>query len=105
VTTGEEPGARPSLDAHGPHPATVTTLGTRGAPTTRIFYVLADTYAKSDEIDRSFGTSSQIRTDASPDTRGFFRFDPDNLGTPIVRATLRVYANSGNSIGIDGRAG
>jgi chitodextrinase len=78
---------------------TATATTPSGTPI-RTFYSLADTYSKADEPDRNFGTSGQIRVDASPDVRAFLRFDPDGLGAPVTRAILRVYANSANSIGI-----
>lgn len=69
----------------------------------RTFRAVADTYARSTEPDRNFGTRSSVRTDASPYVGGFLRFDPDGLGSPISRAILRVYASSANSKGIDVR--
>jgi chitodextrinase len=83
--------------------ATVTTPEPGQGPTTRLFNAVADTYSKGDEPDRNFGRSGQIRVDASPDMRGFLRFEIENLGGPVVTATLRIYANSANSVGIDVR--
>lgn len=74
-----------------------------GAPTTFSFFPVADTYASGAEPARNFGTLTSLRTDGSPDVRGFLRFDPDGLGAPISSAKLRVFANSGNSDGIDVR--
>jgi hypothetical protein len=70
----------------------------------RTFLAIADTFARSTEPDRNFGTRSDVRTDASPFVASFLRFDPDGLGTVINRATLRVYANSANSGSIDVRS-
>lgn len=69
----------------------------------RIFPAVADTYARSTEPDRNFGTKVSVRTDASPYVGGFLRFDPDGLGAPISQAILRVYAGSANSKGIEVR--
>lgn len=77
--------------------------GASGAPTTFDFLPVADTYASSAESARNFGTFSSIRTDGSPDVRGFLRFDPDGLGT-VTSARLRIFANSANSDSIDVRA-
>jgi hypothetical protein len=61
-----------------------------------IFSAVADTFARSTEPDRNFGTSASVRTDASPYVASFLRFDPEGLGNPISRAVLRVYAKSSN---------
>lgn len=73
------------------------------AATTSTFTAFADTYASGAEPDRNFGTSTSIRTDASPDLRSFIRFDPDGLSGSISQARLRVFANSSNATGIDVR--
>lgn len=69
----------------------------------RTFLAVADTFARSTEPDRNFGTRAAVRTDASPYVASFLRFDPDGLGTSITRATLRLYANSSNSGNVDVR--
>lgn len=69
--------------------------------TTSTYIAAADTYASSAEPDRNFGTSSSIRTDASPDLRGFIRFSPAT-GT-VSQAILRVFANSSQATGVDVR--
>lgn len=69
----------------------------------RTFSAVADTFARSTEPDRNFGTRSSVRTDASPYVSGFLRFDPDGLAAPISSAILRIYAGSANSRGIDVR--
>jgi hypothetical protein len=81
------------------------TLGSfqEATETRRTFPAVADTYARSTEPDRNFGSKSSVRTDASPYVGGFLRFDPDGLGAPITQAILRVYAGSANSKGIDVR--
>jgi hypothetical protein len=69
----------------------------------RTFLPVADTFARSTEPDRNFGTRSSVRTDGSPYVGSFLRFDPDGLGTSISSAILRVFANSANSGSIDVR--
>lgn len=83
-----------------------TTLGSFQESTEqrRTFLAIADTFARSTEPDRNFGTRSDVRTDASPWVASFLRFDPDGLGTVINRATLRVYATSANSGSVDVRS-
>jgi Glycosyl hydrolase family 99 len=63
----------------------------------RTFVAVADTFARSTEPDRNFGTRSSVRTDASPYVGTFLRFDPAGLGTTVSSAILRVFANSANS--------
>jgi hypothetical protein len=69
----------------------------------RTFLPVADTFARSTEPDRNFGTRSSVRTDGSPYVGSFLRFDPDGLGTSISSAILRVFANSTNTGSIDVR--
>ena len=82
-----------------------TTLGSFQEATEQrsTFTAVADTFARSTEPDRNFGTQSAVRTDASPYVGSFLRFDPNGLGSSISRAILRVYANSSNSGRIDVR--
>jgi hypothetical protein len=69
----------------------------------RTFFPVADTFARSTEPDRNFGTRWSVRTDASPYVGSFLRFDPDGIGTSISSAILRVFANSANTGSIDVR--
>lgn len=73
------------------------------AVTTSSFSALADSYVSSAEPDRNFGTSTSLRTDASPDLRSFIRFDPDGLSGSITEARLRIFVNSSHATGIEVR--
>jgi hypothetical protein len=70
--------------------------------TTLTFTPVADTYAKGDQPGSTFGTSISL-TDGSPDLVIYLRFNPSGVGSPITKATLRVFASSANSIGYQAR--
>jgi acid phosphatase type 7 len=78
--------------------ATVTTPGIAG-PITLV--PVADSFVDSSQPDRNFGGLSQIRTDGLPDVHGLIRFEPQDFGAAVSTATLRVFANSSNSLGVD----
>jgi len=82
-------------------PATYTATFKPGdtVVTTLTFNAVADTYASSAQPTRNFGTRSTLRTDASPDIRSYLRFQVDGLGASVTSAVLRVYANTGSSVG------
>ncbi len=84
-----------------PSTATYTATFKSGstAPATGTFTPVADTYVKATSPSSNYGSATTLRTDASPDLHSYLRFNVQGLGTPLVRATLRVYASSGNSIG------
>jgi chitodextrinase len=67
--------------------------------TTSTFTSVADTYVDAANPASSFGLSTSLRTDASPDVHSYVRFDLSGLGSTIVSAKLRVLANSNNSLG------
>jgi hypothetical protein len=73
------------------------------SPVTLSFTAVADTYVDASNPGANFGLSTQLRTDASPDVLSYLRFNLSGLGPNVVRARLRVYANSGNAIGYDVR--
>jgi hypothetical protein len=61
------------------------------------FTPVADAYVKAANPTTKYGTATTLRTDNSPITRSYLRFNVEGLTTTIRRATLRVFANSGNS--------
>lgn len=61
------------------------------------FTPVADAYVKSANPTSKYGTATTLRTDNSPITRSYLRFDVEGLNTTIRHATLRIFANSGNS--------
>ncbi len=88
-------------------PATYTARFTPGGPpppTTRTFTPTADAYVAADQAGGNFGTRTTLRTDASPEVVSYLRFNLADIGSPIVGARLRVFANSASSIGYDVRS-
>ncbi|GEM_PF-899435 len=83
--------------------ATFAPGGPPPPPTTLTFTPTADTYVAADQPGSNFGIKASLRTDASPDIVSYLRFDLSNLGSPVVGAKLRVFANSASSIGYDVR--
>jgi len=61
----------------------------------------ADAYVNASNAARNYGSSSQLRTDASPDVRSYIRFDVSGVTGPVTAATLRIHANSSSSVGVD----
>jgi chitodextrinase len=78
--------------------AAVTTPGIAG-PVTLV--PVADSFVDSSQPDRNFGGHTQIRTDGLPDVHGFIRFEPQDFGATLSSATLRFFANSSNTLGVD----
>jgi hypothetical protein len=72
-------------------------------PTILTFTPVADTNARSDKPSSNYGTATTLRTDSSPDTLSYLRFDLSGVGSPVSRATLHVLATSGNRTGYDVR--
>jgi chitodextrinase len=60
---------------------------------------VADAFVNATSPTTNFGTSISLQTDASPDVRSYLRFTVPTLSGPVTRATLRLYANSGNTTG------
>jgi chitodextrinase len=58
------------------------------------FLPVVDTYVSAGEPGTAFGSQTQLRADDSPIVRAYLRFNPQNLGGPVSKATLKVWANS-----------
>lgn len=61
----------------------------------------ADSYVDGSATGSNFGSSTQMRVDASPDRRGYVRFDVTGISGTVTSATLRVRANSTHSAGYE----
>jgi len=59
----------------------------------------ADAYVDASKKTRNFGTTTNLRLDASPENRTYLRFDLGAITGAISKATLRVMANSSQSSG------
>ena len=66
------------------------------------FTPAADAYVSSASPTSNFGLSV-LRVDASPDLHSYLRFNVQGLSGTVQHVTLRVFANSANSIGYDVR--
>jgi acid phosphatase type 7 len=65
---------------------------------------VADAYVTQSAPGTNFGASSALRTDSYPAVlRSYLRFDLSQLSGTVLRATLRVYAGSSNSMGYEVR--
>ncbi len=63
----------------------------------------ADAYVNALYPTTNYGANTQLRVDGSPVTTSYLRFDLVGVSGVVARATLRVYANSALSSGIDAR--
>ena len=70
--------------------------------TTRTFVAKADTYVDVGRPGQNFGRAGSIRTDQFPSSqRDYVRFDTPGLhGQYFKRATLRLFSNSANLLGV-----
>jgi hypothetical protein len=60
---------------------------------------VADAYVYSPSPDTNYGRSTNVRTDGSPDTRSYVKFDVQGINGTVTSAALRIYANSASSVG------
>ena len=79
-------------------PLNVTTTG---APSSFTFSAAGDSYVSASDPDKNYGNRSSIRVDGSPERNAYLRFDVTGVVGTVTSATLRVYANSGSSVGAD----
>ena len=63
----------------------------------------ADAYVNEANPNTNYGANSQLRVDGSPIVRSYLRFNVQGLSGSATSATLRVYANSSQSVGFDVR--
>ncbi len=49
----------------------------------------------------NYGTSAALRVDGSPVVRSYLTFDVTGVSGAVTSATLRIYANSNQSVGFD----
>jgi hypothetical protein len=69
------------------------------APITKTFTAVADTYVDASKPSSIYGNRITVRVDGAPITSSYVRFDVTGLTTTPGTATLRLFANSGQSIG------
>jgi hypothetical protein len=72
--------------------------GSSAAASPIVFKPTADTFAKSSEPDRNYGSASRFDTDAKPIMRSYLRFQLSGVGQGSrFRALLRLYVTAGSS--------
>jgi large repetitive protein len=62
-----------------------------------------DAYVTASAPKNNFGTATELRAAASPDTRSYLRFTVQGFVGRPQRATLRLYANSASTSGVVAR--
>ena len=77
----------------------VTTPAGPPGPSVRTFLPTADTYVNAASTGTSYGSSTTLRVDGSPDVHSYLRFTVQGLSTAPVSAVLRIWANSASSVG------
>jgi hypothetical protein len=78
-------------------PTPTATATNPGNPAT--FIPIADAYVTAGSPASNYGSSTTLRTDASPDIHSYLRFNVQGLSGTVIKATLRMYANSTSSQG------
>ncbi|TAK65424.1 MAG: DNRLRE domain-containing protein, partial [Dehalococcoidia bacterium] len=90
-------------DTPSPTPTDTPTATPTDTPTPAsglTFAPVADSYVNDALPGNNYGTGSALRVDASPIMRAYLRFDVQGAGT-IMSATLRIWANSSQSVGYE----
>ncbi|VAW29778.1 VgrG protein [hydrothermal vent metagenome] len=81
--------------------ATLLTTNSTAIATSYTFNPVADSYVDASQSTVNFGTDALIKMDNTPDTRGYLRFDVQNLDGAVTSATLRLFMASNNTTGFD----
>jgi acid phosphatase type 7 len=95
------PTATSTSTATATQAATSTVTSTSSAGGNFTFVPVADAYVYSVNPATNFGALTVLRADASPDMRSYLRFNLQGLTGTVKRATLRVFANSASTSGIN----
>ncbi|MDR3575008.1 MAG: DNRLRE domain-containing protein [Anaerolineaceae bacterium] len=64
------------------------------------FNPAADAYVNSSSPSANYGTNVSLRVDGSPSVNSYVRFNLSGLIGKVAKATLRIYANSASSSGL-----
>jgi cell division septation protein DedD len=60
---------------------------------------VADSYVNQDAPSANYGTANHILVDGTPRKHGYLRFDLSTSSAKVLKATLRIYANSQSGVG------
>jgi parallel beta-helix repeat protein len=78
----------------------LTVAGTPSAGAVPItFSAEADAYVNESTPTTNYGASTTLRLDSSPILRTYLRFNVQGLAEPATSATLRIFANSSQTVG------
>jgi hypothetical protein len=101
-TNTPNPTMQPTMPtATGTSTSTPTATQTSAAGGSFTFTPVADAYVYSVNPTTNFGGLSVLRADASPDMRSYLRFQLQGLTGNVQRVTLRVFANTASTSGIN----
>lgn len=87
--------------ASSPTPTPALTQATSPTPQGNQFTFApnADAYVNETKPNTNYGSSRSLRADGSPNVRSYLRFNVQGLNNQVIRATLRVFAESSSSYG------
>jgi len=68
-------------------------------PSVLVFDAVADTYVNPEESSTNYGTAPRLRVDGDPAVTTYLRFEVPELAGPVVKATLRLRAESALGVG------
>jgi hypothetical protein len=71
---------------------------------TLTFNPSADAYVDAGAPSTNHGSKTQLRVDGSPVVRSYLRFDVQGAAGAVIRATLRIFANSASTVGYEIRS-
>jgi hypothetical protein len=95
------PTATPAPPTATPVPPTPTPTSPAGGTLT--FTPVADAYVNSASPATNYGTSTALRADGSPDVHSYLTFTVAGSPGPVKSATLKLFANSASTTGLDVR--
>ena len=81
--------------------ASPTQTQTPGVGGSFTFVPAADAYVYTVNPTTNFGSLTTLRADATPDMRSYLRFSVQGISGTVTRATLRIFANSASTAGIN----
>jgi len=82
---------------------TPTSATTPTPPRIFTFTPVADAYVDAEKPTTNAGSSLSLRADGSPEMRSYLRFEVAGLSSRVIRARLRLFANTSHSVGYDAR--
>jgi hypothetical protein len=81
----------------------VSLVGGRTATITSTFAPVADSFVTSAKPNTNYGSNSRLRAESSPVQRSYLRFNVHGVSGTIGRATLRLFATKGSTVGYEVR--